>query len=117
MRSMAPPGSLQSARASCGGCLTRGDVSQVLPFASEATLSRLEANVGAAGAVTDMLHAGAAPADIAAQLLDGLGTTPGLLLVPRCAPCWRSAFCAPVFPRLPSCHSGVCFCNASLLRY
>ena len=69
------------------GGLTRGDNAQVLPFASEATLSRLEANIGSAGAVTDMLHAGAAPADIAAKLLDGLGTSPGLSLVPRSAPC------------------------------
>ena len=60
---------------------------QVLPFASEATLARLEANVGAVGAVTDMLHAGAAPADIAGKLLEGLGTAPGLSLVPRRAPC------------------------------
>ena len=53
--------------------------------------------MGAAGAVTDMLHAGAAPADIAGKLLDGLGTTPGLSLVPRCAPCWQLAPCARVF--------------------
>jgi len=60
-----------------------GYMVQVLPFASEGTLARLEANVAAAQSVTDMLHAGAAPADIAARLLDGLGMTPGFSLVPR----------------------------------
>ncbi|KAK9826750.1 hypothetical protein WJX81_004901 [Elliptochloris bilobata] len=68
-----------------------GYMVQVLPFASEATLSRLEANVGAAPSVTDMLLSGAVPADIAARLLDGLGATPGISLVPRYGPCEAAA--------------------------
>lgn len=58
--------------------------------------------MGAAGAVTDMLHAGAAPSDIARKLLDGLGATPGLSLVPRCAPCWKvRTMCACYLASLP----------------
>ena len=58
---------------------------QVLPFASEETLSQLEANIGAAGSVTDMLHTGATPRDITQRLLNGLGVSDGgFSLQPRC---------------------------------
>lgn len=46
---------------------------QVLPFASEETLSQLEQNISAAGSVTDLLHGGATAHDITARLLEGLG--------------------------------------------
>ena len=48
---------------------------QVLPFASEETLSQLEQNISAAGSVTDMLHGGATARDITARLLEGLGVS------------------------------------------
>lgn len=50
---------------------------QVLPFASEETLSQLEQNIGSAGSVTDMLHEGASPKDITERLLHGLGVSDG----------------------------------------
>lgn len=59
---------------------------QVLPFASEETLQRLEANIAAAPSITEMLHEGLAPKDIAARIFDGLGASDGgPPLVPRCA--------------------------------
>ena len=60
---------------------------QVLPFASEETLSQLEQNISACGSVTDMLHEGASPQDITARLLQGLGVaSDGFSLLPRCPP-------------------------------
>ena len=50
----------------------RGDT-QVLPFASDATLSTLEANIGALPSVTEMMHQGLSPRDITARLFDGIG--------------------------------------------
>jgi len=50
---------------------------QVLPFASEETLSQLEQNIGGAGSVTDMLHQGASPKNITERLLHGLGISDG----------------------------------------
>jgi molecular chaperone Hsp33 len=59
-------------------------LTQVLPFASEATLARLEANIGACPSVTDLLHQGASAADIAQRILAGLGATDsGFSLTPR----------------------------------
>lgn len=58
---------------------------QVLPFASEETLSQLEQNVARCGAVTDMLHEGCTPLDITERLLHGLGVSDsGFSLRPRC---------------------------------
>lgn len=65
-----------------------GYLIQVLPFAEEETISRLEANIVAAGPVTGMLEAGASPRDITARLLEGLGASdPGFELTPRYGPC------------------------------
>ena len=58
---------------------------QVLPFASEETLSQLEQNVARCGAMTDMLHEGYTPRDITLRLLQGLGVSDnGFSLHPRC---------------------------------
>lgn len=60
---------------------------QVLPFASEATLAQLEANIAGSPSVTDMLHEGASAADITGRILAGLGAPDsGFSLVPRHAP-------------------------------
>ncbi|CAL8468269.1 g7809 [Coccomyxa elongata] len=65
-----------------------GYLLQVLPFASEETLQLLERNIAAAGSVTDMLHGGASPREIAERLLDGLGTSDGgPHIQPRYGPC------------------------------
>jgi len=58
---------------------------QVLPFASEETLQRLETNIAAAPSITQMLHEGLAPRDIAARIFDGLDACDGgPPIVPRC---------------------------------
>ena len=58
---------------------------QVLPFATEATLSTLEANVANVPPVTEMLHAGETPIAITDRLLHGLGRASGATsLRPRC---------------------------------
>ena len=60
----------------------------VLPFASDATLSRLEANLATLPSVTAMINAGLDAAGIAARLLDGIGEAPGIAeLVPAYGPC------------------------------
>ena len=65
---------------------------QVLPFASEETLSQLEQNIERCGAMTDMLHEGATPRDITERLLQGLGVSDGgFSLRPRCPCCFDSA--------------------------
>ncbi|CAK0779921.1 hypothetical protein CVIRNUC_004889 [Coccomyxa viridis] len=65
-----------------------GYLVQVLPFASEETLSQLEQNISAAGSVTDMLHGGSTARDITARLLEGLGMSDASFsLQPRYGPC------------------------------
>lgn len=54
-----------------------GFLIQVLPFASEATLSQLEANLAELPAVTEMLDKGLTPRDITERLLHGLGMADG----------------------------------------
>ena len=59
---------------------------QVLPFASEATLAQLEANIASCPSVTDMLHEGDDARAITARILAGLGVMDqGFSLTPRCA--------------------------------
>ncbi len=59
---------------------------QVLPFASEATLSQLEANIAGCPSVTDMLHEGSDARGITARILAGLGVMDqGFSLTPRYA--------------------------------
>ena len=50
---------------------------QVLPFASEETLTQLEQNIQRCGAMTDMLHEGCSPREITERLLQGLGVSDG----------------------------------------
>ncbi|CAL5221871.1 g4134 [Coccomyxa viridis] len=65
-----------------------GYLIQVLPFASEETLSQLEQNVARCGAMTDMLHEGCTPRVITERLLHGLGVSDsGFSLHPRYGPC------------------------------
>ena len=57
---------------------------QVLPFAEEDTIAQLEANIAAAGPVTNLLHEGAGARDITEALLKGLGVSDtGFTLRPR----------------------------------
>ena len=61
-----------------------GFLIQVLPFAEDETLAQLEANIVAAGSVTDMLNKGMGPAEITAALLHNLGgNDTGFQLQPR----------------------------------
>ncbi|EIE19291.1 heat shock protein 33, partial [Coccomyxa subellipsoidea C-169] len=65
-----------------------GYLIQVLPFASEETLELLERNIAASPSVTDLLHEGASPRDIADRLLSGLGVSDGgPAIQPRYGPC------------------------------
>lgn len=65
-----------------------GYLVQVLPFAEEETIAQLEANIQAAGPVTEMLHGGASARDITERLLQGLGVSDtGFKLTPRFGPC------------------------------
>jgi len=73
-----------------GGRITSagGFLVQVLPFCPDAALERLEANLGALPPVTELLGAGASPADLTARVLAGLGTAPGAFsLTPTYGPC------------------------------
>ena len=57
---------------------------QVLPFASEATLAQLEANIAGCPSVTDMLHEGDDARGITGRILAGLGVMDqGFSLTPR----------------------------------
>lgn len=57
---------------------------QVLPFASEATLAQLEANIAGCPSVTDMLHEGNDARAITGRILAGLGVMDqGFSLAPR----------------------------------
>lgn len=71
--------------------------------------------MGAAQSVTEMLHAGATPADIAAQLLDGLGTTPGFTLVPRCI---TAMLCVKMRPYMRWCRyqARICYGHARAMH-
>lgn len=65
-----------------------GFLIQVLPFASEATLSQLEANLADLPAVTEMLDKGMTPGDITERLLQGLGMADGAFeLTPKYVVC------------------------------
>lgn len=54
-----------------------GFLIQILPFASEETVRQLEANVQGVTSVTELLHQGKGPRDLAEQLLHGLGLADG----------------------------------------
>eukprot|EP00891_Asterochloris_glomerata_P009132 jgi/Astpho2/9132/e_gw1.00134.7.1_t len=65
-----------------------GFLIQILPFASEETVRQLEANVQGVTSVTELLHHGKGPRDLAEQLLHGLGLADGgFSLQPRYGPC------------------------------
>ena len=58
--------------------------SQVLPYASEETLMRLEENLRRIPSVTQMLHDGMMPRDMTDRILTGLGSgIQGFSLQPR----------------------------------
>ena len=64
---------------------------QVLPFASEATLAQLEANIAGCPSVTDMLHEGDDARGITGRILAGLGVMDqGFSLAPRWAVPWQT---------------------------
>ena len=54
-----------------------GFLIQILPFASEATVQQLEANLQGVTSVTKLLHQGKSPRDLAERLLHGLGLADG----------------------------------------
>lgn len=65
---------------------------QVLPFASEETLSRLERNISGLPNVTDMLHEGLSARDITGRLFEGLGVAESSFsLRPAYGPCEAAA--------------------------
>lgn len=69
---------------------------QVLPFCSDETLDRLEANLTGMPSMTQLLNSGASPADITDRILDGLCSNPAGpqsadTIVPRYGPCESSA--------------------------
>ena len=81
----------------------------MLPFASEATLARLEANIGASPCITDLLHQGADASDITQRILAGLGATEsGFSLTPRWGPPHNAAPCKLAAKHLlPFCQKGL----------
>jgi len=62
---------------------------QVLPFASEETLSTLEANLAGLPSMTTLMSAGHSPAAVTEMLLGKLGVSPGaeLCAAPKYGPC------------------------------
>ncbi|CAD7696082.1 unnamed protein product [Ostreobium quekettii] len=65
-----------------------GFVVQVLPNASDETLDTLEGTLARIPTVTDMIHDGLGPADMAEALFGGIGVAPGAVaLTPRYGPC------------------------------
>lgn len=66
-----------------------GFLVQVLPFASEETLTELEKNIGGLSSVTDMLHQGMTAKSITERILGSLGAEEINMTtaVPRYGPC------------------------------
>lgn len=63
---------------------------QVLPFASEETLTTLEGNIADFGAVSERLQSGLTARQITSQLLGSLeAPEEGFTLTPRCAQPYR----------------------------
>ncbi|GFR50554.1 hypothetical protein Agub_g12828 [Astrephomene gubernaculifera] len=61
---------------------------QVLPFCSEETLARVEANLQALPPISTLLNEGSSAADITARILEGLGVAPDAeSIVPTYGPC------------------------------
>lgn len=68
----------------CQGHRTRISPAQVLPFASEETLSTLESNIASFGAVSERLQDGLTARQIVSQLLGSLeAPEQGFALTPR----------------------------------
>eukprot|EP00884_Botryococcus_braunii_P007801 jgi/Botrbrau1/17021/Bobra.49_2s0077.1 len=65
-----------------------GYLLQVLPFASDETITQLERNIGAAGSITEMMHSGLDASGITRRLFTGLGVAEASFsLQPRYGPC------------------------------
>lgn len=72
----------------CNVAAAGGYLVQVLPFCSEETLERLEANLAGLPSVTQLLQSGAGPREITDRILDGIGAAGAPLSVaPRFGPC------------------------------
>ena len=70
----------------------KGLLMQILPFASEETLTTLEKNIANSPSMTDLLHQGLSARDITERLLHGLGLSEAAFTMqPNYGPCEASA--------------------------